>query len=68
MRYRVSAKPRDGYGGFWRSGRFFPNYPEFVVLDESEMTDAIHNEPMLIVVEVKEEKKKHVSAHAEQSA
>ncbi len=67
MKYKVSAKPRDGYGGFWRSGHFFPNSPGFVVLDESEMTDAIRNEPMLIVVEIKEEKKKHVSANAERS-
>ncbi len=68
MKYKVSAKPRDGYGGFWRSGRFFPNYPEFVTLDESEMTDAIRSEPMLIVVEIKEEKKKHVPANADQPA
>lgn len=53
-RYRVSAVPRPNFGGFWRSGRFFPNAPEFVELSEEEITPAILNEPMLLVSEVKE--------------
>lgn len=51
-RYRVSAVPRPDFGGFWRSGRFFPNAPEFVELSEEEITPAILAEPMLLVSEV----------------
>jgi len=55
MRYRVSAIPRENFSGFWRSGRFFPNAPSFVELEEEEMTDAIRQEPMLIIQPIPEQ-------------
>lgn len=47
--WRVKAKPRfDGHAGFRRDGIYFP-VDGFVVLDDAQMTEAIKNEPMLIV-------------------
>ncbi len=53
--YRVSAIPRQDFPGFWRSGIFFPNAPDYVELTEEQMTDAIRNESMLIVQAVEQE-------------
>ena len=47
--YLVSAQARSNFPGFWRSGIFFPNPPAYVELSEQEITEAILNEPMLIV-------------------
>jgi len=48
MQYEVTAKKRENYPGFRRSGIFFPS-DQATILDESQMTDAILCEPMLIV-------------------
>lgn len=47
MRYTVKAKYRPNYGGFYRSGRYWPNGG--VEVDESEVTAETRNEPMLII-------------------
>jgi hypothetical protein len=47
--YRVSARPRNEFSGFWRGGILFPNAPDYIELTEEQLTDAIRNEPMLIV-------------------
>ncbi len=50
MRYTVKAKYRPNYGGFYRSGRFWPNGG--VEVDETEITDAMEAEPMLIIAPI----------------
>jgi len=52
MRYIVTAKKRADFGGFFRSGRYWPDSGTEV--DESEITDAMRNEPMLIITPVVE--------------
>lgn len=47
MRYTVKAKYRPNYGGFYRSGRYWPNGG--VEVDEREVTAEMIAEPMLII-------------------
>ena len=47
MKYFVKAKRRQYFSGFWRDGRFWPDTG--IEVDESEITDAVLNEAMLIV-------------------
>lgn len=48
MAYRVRAMPGDGRTGFNRGGKRFL-VAEWTVLSDEEITDAIKNEPLLIV-------------------
>lgn len=47
-KYKISARPREEFPGFWRSGIFFPNAPQYIILDEKQVTPSILSEPMLI--------------------
>lgn len=48
MSYIVKAKPREGFKGFWRDGKFWTNEG----IEVEEVSEAVLNEPMLIVEEV----------------
>ncbi|MCX7993837.1 MAG: hypothetical protein N2651_09235, partial [Fimbriimonadales bacterium] len=51
-RYRVSAKPHPVFRGYRKGGVWFPNAPEYVLLGEPELTEAIRACPLLIIEEV----------------
>lgn len=63
MRYRISARPRESYKGFWRAGIFFPNAPAYIELENPP--EAILREPMLIIEPIAEKpaKKGKVEGH-----
>ena len=54
MVYGILAVKRANFEGFQRGGYFFSSEVE-AYLSDNQMTDAIRNEPMLIVREVREE-------------
>lgn len=49
--WSVRAKQRKGFQGFNRGGRFFSS-SEAILLTDEQMTDAIRDEPRLIVEEI----------------
>lgn len=63
MKYRISARPRESYKGFWRAGIFFPNAPAYIEMENPP--EAILREPMLIIEPIadKPAKKGKVADH-----
>lgn len=48
MSYIVKSKPREGFKGFWRDGKFWTNEG----IEVESVSDAVLNESMLIVEEI----------------